>query len=95
MEQQQKIKENEIKKLKDRKLIKESDNKLTEYLFSDNPNTLDDNISIIKLEKNKFVSVINKKIPTKPIEPIKQTQEIKIDKTYDLNDYDYDYADDF
>jgi len=83
----------EIKKINEKKLVEESDNKLMECLFSSNPHTIDksSNINIIKIDKNKFVSVIEKKeIQIKTI-PVKQI--INDNKNYDLNDYDYDFED--
>ena len=69
---------------------------LTESLFSNNPHVIDKspNTNIVKIGKNKFVSVIKplinkekKIIPT----PTKQTTDSKKKTTgYDLNDYDYD-----
>lgn len=87
--------ENEIKKIKEQRLVEESDNKLTQDLFSNNPHIIDktSSVSIIKLDKNKFASVIKpviveekniKSIPVKPVTKIKN-------KCFDLNDYDYDY----
>jgi hypothetical protein len=80
-------------KIKEQKLIEESDNKLTESLFSTNPHTIDksSSINVVKIGKNKFVSVIEKKdIQVKTI-PVKQI--INDNKHYDLNDYDYDFED--
>ena len=48
------------------------------------------NISIIKIGKDKFISIFNKN-PKSEIKKIKH--EIKENKTYDLNDYDYDCSD--
>jgi hypothetical protein len=87
-------KENESKKIKEQKLIEESDNKICKDLFSNNPHVTDklSGVSVVKIGKNKFVSVIKpavieeKVIPTNLIKP-----EKKINKCYDLNDYDYDY----
>jgi hypothetical protein len=94
---------NERKKIQDQKLVEESDNRLTECLFSNNPHKIDkySKINIVKIDKDKFVSVINKKINPKkimkPSESKKQIIEKKIneDDHYDLNDYSYDYCDNF
>jgi len=94
---------NERKKIQDRKLVEESDNRLTECLFSNNPHKIEkySNTNIVKIDKNKFISVINKKINPKKIiklsESKKQIIEKKIneDDHYDLNDYSYDYCDNF
>ena len=88
--------ENEIKKIKEQKLLEESDNKLTQDLFSNNPHVIDksSNVNIIKLDKNKFASVMKPVIvEEKNIVPIKkETLVPKIkNKCFDLNDYDYDY----
>ena len=88
--------ENEIKKIKERKLVEESDNKLTQDLFSNNPHLIDksSNINIIKLDKNKFVSVMKSAIVEKKnIVPVKKDKYVtkSKNKCYDLNDYDYDY----
>ena len=86
--------ENEIKKINERKLVEESDNKLSESLFSNNPYIIDKstNINIVKIGKNKFVSVMKPVKNEKNIKPIKN-------KMYDLNgfildDYEdnYDYG---
>jgi len=95
MSQSTKQSENEIKKIKEQQLVEESDNKLTQDLFSNNPHVIDKSISvgIIKLDKNKFVSVIKPVIiEEKNIKPIyvKPVTKIK-NKCFDLNDYDYDY----
>jgi hypothetical protein len=86
----------EIKKNYERRQVEKSDNKLTESLFSKNPHAIDNtaSINIVKLDKNKFVSVINEK-KIKPV--IKPVITEKINKTigYDLNDYDYDCDFDF
>ena len=86
----------EIKKNYERRQVEKSDNKLTESLFSKNPHAIDNSssINIVKLDKNKFVSVINEK-KLKPV--IKSVITEKINKTigYDLNDYDYDCDFDF
>jgi len=96
---------NERKKIKDQKLVEESDNRLTECLFSNNPHKIEksSNTSIVKIDKDKFISVINTKINQKKIiKPInneikKQIIEKKNneDNHYDLNDYSYDYCDNF
>ena len=65
-------------------------------------------INIVKIDKNKFISVINKKInPKKIMKPTndeikkqiieKRMDEKKINENdhYDLNDYSYDYCDNF
>lgn len=89
---------NETKKIKEQKLVEESDNKLTESLFSNNSHTIDkitaidksSNINVIKVGKNKFVSVIKPVIikeKTIQVQPVTK----KINKNYDLNDYDYDF----
>ena len=98
----------EREKIKDQKLVEESDNRLTECLFSNNPYKIEKspNINIVKIDKDKFVSVINKKInPKKIMKPPetkkqiikKRMDEKKIDEDdhYDLNDYSYNYCDDF
>jgi hypothetical protein len=96
---------NERKKIQDQKLVEESDNRLTECLFSNNPHKIEKshNTNIVKIDKDKFISVINKKINPKKImkppnnEIKKQIIEKKIDENdhYDLNDYSYDYCDNF
>lgn len=96
---------NERKKIKDQKLVEESDNRLTECLFSNNPHKIDkySKINIVKIDKDKFISVINKKLnPKKIMKPInneikKQIIDKKINDNdhYDLNDYGYDYCDNF
>jgi hypothetical protein len=99
---------NEIKKIKDQKLVEESDNRLTECLFSNDPHKIDkySKINIVKIDKDKFISVINKKINPKkilkPSESKKQIIEKRMDEKkfdehdhYDLNDYSYNYCDDF
>jgi|688.fasta_scaffold2090588_1 hypothetical protein len=88
--------ENEIKKIKEQKLVEESDNKLTQDLFSNNPHVIDksSNVNIIKLDKNKFASVMKPVIvEEKNIVPVKKENQVtKIkNKCFDLNDYDYDY----
>ena len=91
--------ENEIKKIKEQRLVEESDNKLSESLFSNNPYTIDKtpNISIVKLDKNKFVSVIKPPIiKEKIITPTIVKTDNKINRCYDLigydlNDYNYDF----
>lgn len=88
--------ENEIKKIKEQKLVEESDNKLTQDLFSNNPHLIDKSQSnnVIKIGKNKFVSVMKPAIvEEKNVIPIKkETLVPKIkNKCFDLNDYDYDY----
>jgi hypothetical protein len=91
--------ENEIKKIKEQKLVEESDNKLTQDLFSNNPHVIDksSNINIIKLDKNKFVSVMKPaKVEKKNIVPVKEKDVSKIkNKCFDLNDYDYDFDYDY
>lgn len=101
MNQTIKKNENEIKKIKEQKLVEESDNKLSEDLFSNNPYVIDktytinksDTINIVKLGKNKFVSVIKPIIiEEKIIKPITVKPVTKLkNKCYDLNDYDYDF----
>jgi hypothetical protein len=99
---------NERKKIKDQKLVEESDNRLTECLFSNDPHKIDkySKINIVKIDKDKFISVINKKINPKkimkPSESKKQIIEKRMDEKkinendhYDLNDYSYDYCDNF
>jgi hypothetical protein len=81
---------NEQTKIKEQKLVEESDNKLTESLFSNNPHTIDksQNINVVKIGKNKFVSIIKPVI----IEEKNEKSATKIiNKNYDLNDYDYDF----
>jgi hypothetical protein len=70
---------NERKKVKDQKLVEESDNRLTECLFSNDPHKM-----------------------MKPSETKKQIIEKRMDEKkmdehdhYDLNDYSYDYCDNF
>lgn len=93
---------NETTKIKEQKLIEESDNKLTESLFSNNPHTIDkpsaidkpsSNINVIKIGKNRFASVIKPVIIEEKNEKILQVKPVtkKINKHYDLNDYDYDF----
>ena len=99
MNQPIKKNENEIKKLKEQKLVEESDINLSKDLFSNNPHVIDtSSVNIIKLGKNKFVSVIKPKIiEEKTIKPaiVKPVTKLK-NKCYDLNDYDYDFDfDDF
>jgi len=101
---------NERKKINDQKLVEESDNRLTECLFSNNPHKIEKSYStnIVKIDKDKFISVINKKINPKKImkpsnnETKKQIIEKRMDEKkinendhYDLNDYSYDYCDNF
>ena len=91
--------ENEIKKIKEQRLVEVSDKKLSESLFSNNPYTIDKtpNISIVKLDKNKFVSVIKPPIiKEKIITPTIVKTDNKINRCYDLigydlNDYNYDF----
>jgi hypothetical protein len=85
---------NETKKIKEQKLVEESDNKLTESLFSINPHTIDksSSINVVKIDKNKFVSIIKPVIiEKKPIQVKHVKQIINDNKHYDLNDYDYDF----
>ena len=85
---------NEIKKIKEQKLVEESDNKLTESLFSNNPHTIDKslNVNVVKIGKNKFASIIKPVIEEKNVKPIQVKPVTKIiNKHYDLNDYDYDF----
>jgi hypothetical protein len=91
----------EEKKIYEQKQVEKSDNKLTESLFSNNPHIIDkspNTNNIVKIGKNKFVSVIKplinkeKKIILEPV-PIKPKK--KENKSYDLNDYDYDCDIDF
>jgi hypothetical protein len=101
MNQSIKENENEIKRIKEQKLVEESDNKLSEDLFSNNPHVIDktyainkqDSINIVKLGKNKFVSVIKPIIiEEKTIKPVTVKPVTKLkNKCYDLNDYDYDF----
>lgn len=96
---------NERKKINDQKLVEESDNRLTECLFSNNPHKIEKsyNTNIVKIDKDKFISVINKKInPKKIMKPSNnETKKLIIEKKinendhYDLNDYSYDYCDNF
>ena len=101
---------NERKKIKEQRLVEESDNRLTECLFSNNPHKIEKsyNTNIVKIDKDKFISVINKKInPKKIMKPTnnetkkqiieKRMDEKKINENdhYDLNDYSYDYCDNF
>ena len=94
---------NEREKIRDQKLVEESDNRLTECLFSNNPHKIEKSYStnIVKIDKDKFISVINKKInPKKIMKPSESKKQIikKIideDDHYDLNDYSYNYCDDF
>ena len=91
--------ENEIKKIKEQRLVEESDNKLSESLFSNNPYRIDrpSSIGIVKLDKNKFVSVIKPPIiKEKIITPTIVKTDNKINRCYDLigydlNDYNYDF----
>ena len=95
----------ERKKIKEQRLVEESDNRLTECLFSNNPHKIEKsvNINIVKIDKDKFISVINKKINRKKImKPSNnETKKLIIEKKiiendhYDLNDYSYDYCDNF
>jgi hypothetical protein len=84
--------ENEIKKNKEQKLIEESDNNLCKDLFSNNPHVIDNSsgISIIKIGKDKFISVVNKKLT--PVINIETNVNInkKHSRCYDLNDFDCD-----
>ena len=86
---------NEIKKIKEQKLVEDSDNKLTESLFSTNPHIIDksQHINIIKIGKNKFASIIKPVIVEEKNEKYIQVKPLtkKINKHYDLNDYDYDF----
>jgi len=102
---------NERKKIEEQKLVEQSDNKLTESLFSNNPYLIErsSSVNIVKIDKNKFVSVTNKKInPKNIIKPKNNETEKNIinekknkkkcelnDNGYDLNDYGYDYCDNF
>lgn len=102
---------NERKKIEEQKLVEQSDNKLTECLFSNNPYLIErsSSVNIVKIDKNKFVSVTNKKInPKNIIKPKNNETEKNIindkknkkkcelnDSGYDLNDYGYDYCDNF
>ena len=92
----------ESKKIYEQKQVEKSDNNLTESLFSNNPHTIDksSNSNIVKIGKNKFVSVIKPVISEKKnIIPISIPIPIKPkkieNKSYDLNDYDYDCDFDF
>ena len=51
---------NEREKIRDQKLVEESDNRLTECLFSNDPHKIDkySKINIVKIDKDKFISVI-------------------------------------
>ena len=86
------------KKIKEQKLVEESDNKLTECLFSDNPYTIEKtNINIKKIGENKFISIVSKKLKpiVRPIvKPVVKPKNNE-DNHYDLNDYSYDYCDNF
>jgi hypothetical protein len=86
----------EIKKNYEQKQVEKSDNKLTESLFSNDPYAIDNSssIKILKLDKNKFVSVINEKKIKPVIKSIIKPKKIE-NKCYDLNDYDYDCDFDF
>ena len=85
--------EKEINKIKEQKMVEESDNKLSEALFSNNPHFIDrtSSIDIKKIDKNKFITIINEK-QIKPT--IKPTIKL-VNKCFDLNDYDYDYDYDY
>jgi len=90
--------ENKIKKIIEQRLVEKSDNKLSEELFSTNPHTIDktSSVSVVKIGKNKFVSVIKPiTIEEKVISPNSIKPEKKINKCYDLNDYDYEDDDYF
>ena len=84
--------ENHIKKIKEQKLIEESDKKICEDLFSNNQHATHNssNVSIIKIGKDKFISVVNKKI--KPVINIESNVKLNknVSRCYDLNDFDYD-----
>ena len=98
--------ESEIKKINDQRLVEESDNKITQDLFSDNPhvidksNTINNNqakIGVVKLDKNKFVSLIKPVIieeKNTKLTIVKNTPKINSCydlNGYDLNDYNYDF----
>jgi len=89
--------ENEIKKIKEQKLIEESDKNLCKELFSNNQHVIDNSssISIIKIGKDKFISVVNKKIQPVINVETNTTPAKKENRCYDLNDFDYDYDCDF
>ena len=84
--------ENEITKIKEQKLIEESDKNLCKELFSNNPHVIDNSssISIIKIGKDKFISVVNKKLQPVINLETNTTPAKKENSCYDLNDYDYD-----
>lgn len=89
---------NEERKIKEQKLIEESDIKLSEDLFSKTQKPIDksSNVNVVKIGKNKFVSVIKPiVIEEKNINIISEipTPQKKTNKCYDLNDFNYD--DDF
>ena len=81
--------ENHIKK------IEESHKKICDDLLSNNQHATynSSNVSIIKIGKDKFISVVNKKI--KPVINIESNVKLNknVSRCYDLNDFDYD--DDF
>lgn len=83
----------EIKKIKEEKLIEESNKKLCDDLFSSNPHVIDNSssISIIKIGKGKFISLVNKKL--KPVINDENSSILskKENSCYDLNDFDLDY----
>jgi len=97
MNQSIKKTENEIKKIKEQRLVEESDNKLSEALFSNNPHVIDKSpsVNVIKIGKDKFVSVIKPTIIEEKNEVSIQIKHVKPapvkNKCFDLNDYDYDY----
>jgi hypothetical protein len=83
---------NKRKEIKEQKLVEKSDNKLTETLFSNNPHVTDksSNINVVKIGKNKFVSIIKSVIIDEKNVHVKHVTKI-INKHYDLNDFDYDF----
>ena len=76
---------NKRKEIKEQKLVEKSDNKLTETLFSNNPHVTDksSNINVVKIGKNKFVSIIKSVIIDEKNVHVKHVTKI-INKHYDL-----------
>lgn len=85
--------EDETKKIKEQKLIEESEKKICEDLFSNNSHVIDNSssISVIKIGKDKFISLVNKKL--KPVINVETnvSQNKKQNTCYDLNDFDLEY----
>lgn len=85
--------ENHIKKIKEQKLIEETDKKICDDLLSNNQHATHNssNVSIIKIGKDKFISVVNKKI--KPLTNIESNGKLNknVSRCYDLNDYDDEF----